>query len=77
MMDATTIDAAPVLSSELADVTTAEASLHIEETESGLTTEEWQAKGDSRERGPVDEGDDRRVNRIKATGNGNPPAKAK
>ena len=61
MMDATTIDAAPVLSSELADVTTAEASLHIEETEAG----------------PNSAREAQRANRLEATGNGNPPAKAK
>jgi DNA-binding MarR family transcriptional regulator len=77
MMDATTIDAAPVLSSELADVTTAEASLHIEDTESGSTIEEWHTKGDFSERGPDHAGAAQRRNRLKATGNNNPPATAK
>ena len=69
MMDASTIDAAPVLSSELADVTTADTALHIEESETEPDGEAWQADEVSEVKGP-DEKREAGVNRIQPTGNG-------
>lgn len=66
MMDASTIDAAPVLSSELADVTTAETSLHIEESETRSDQEDWEATEVSRDEKSAAKDDTRPVDRHPA-----------
>ncbi|REJ70041.1 MAG: MarR family transcriptional regulator [Planctomycetota bacterium] len=77
MMDAGGIEAAPVLSSELADVTTSESALHIEDSKAEPEDEAWQMKDAVSDETAEGKGRGRTANRLKTTGNGTSPARAR